>query len=294
MKTAAGNYADDMRIVNLIENTEGESGCAYAHGLSFYIELPGHRLLMDLGPDSAALDNALRLGIDLTKVDTVILSHGHYDHSGGIIPFSKLNDRAAVYMQQSASGEYYADDGEDAGDARFRYIGIDKAITALPQVKLISGDAIIDDGIELFTIKSRSRELPFANRRLLIKQGGGFIRDDFAHEQFLALDDGGRRVLISGCAHNGILSIMDAYRARYGFAPDAVISGFHLMVKREYTADELCEVRQIAKELSRYPSVFYTCHCTGLAAYDEMKSIMGEQLRYVRSGDEIPELRGAE
>ena len=284
---AVRTVANDMRIVNLIENTEGKTGCAYAHGLSFYIETPRHRVLMDLGPGEATLDNASRLGIDLKKVDTVILSHGHYDHAGGILPFSKLNDSAAIYMQRTAVGEYYADDGEAAGNARFRYIGIDKAIAALPQVRLVQGDVIIDNELELFTIKNRSHALPFTNKRLLVKQNSGYIKDDFAHEQFLVIHDGEKRVLISGCAHNGILSIMDAYKAKYGSVPDAVISGFHLMVKREYTDSEIGEIRQIANELRRYPSIFYTCHCTGVAAYEEMKRIMGGQLQYVRSGDVI-------
>lgn len=284
---AASTDANKMRIVNLIENTEGNSGCAFAHGLSFYIETAKHKVLVDLGPSEETLRNAAVLGIGLGAVDTVILSHGHYDHSGGIIPFSKLNNGAVIYMQKSAVGDYYADDGEAAGDARFRYIGIDKEIPALPQVKFVQGDAVIDDELELFTIKSRSHELPFTNNRLLIKQNGGYIRDDFVHEQFLVIKDGEKRVLISGCAHNGILSIMDAYIAKYGSAPDAIISGFHLMVKREYTDGELGEVRQIANELRKYPSRFYTCHCTGIAAYEEMKSIMGEQLQYIHSGDEI-------
>lgn len=81
-----------MRIINLIENTEGIDGCVYAHGLSFYIETSGHKLLMDLGPSEDTIKNAAVLGVDLSSVDTVILSHGHYDHSGGIIPFTKINE----------------------------------------------------------------------------------------------------------------------------------------------------------------------------------------------------------
>jgi 7,8-dihydropterin-6-yl-methyl-4-(beta-D-ribofuranosyl)aminobenzene 5'-phosphate synthase len=275
-----------MRIVNLIENTEGTSGCACAHGLSFYLETPRHHALMDVGPSAAALENAARLGIDLHKIDTVILSHGHYDHSGGIVPFAALNSRAAILMQRTAVGEYYADDGE-AADTRYRYIGIDRQISALPQVRFLQGDTVIDEEMELFTIRRRTHELPFANKRLLIRQHDGYVRDTFRHEQFLVLTDGGVRVLLSGCAHNGILSIMDAYRAKYGGFPDAVISGFHLMVKREYAQEELEEIRQIAAALRSCPCMFFTCHCTGPAAYEAMKSVMGEQLRYVHSGDEI-------
>ncbi|MCR5620041.1 MAG: MBL fold metallo-hydrolase [Lachnospiraceae bacterium] len=276
-----------MKIINLIENTEGKSGCIYAHGLSFYVETAHHKLLVDLGPSADTLENAKRLGIDLSAVDTVILSHGHYDHSGGIIPFSGINTGAAIYMQSLATGEYYADDGENAEGERFRYIGIDKAIAFLPGVRMITGDHVIDEEIELFTIKKRTHELPFTNKRLLIKTQDGFVRDDFAHEHFLVVSDEGKKVLISGCAHNGILSIMDAYRTKYGSAPDAVISGFHLMKKTDYREDQLKEIREIAKELTAYPTKFFTCHCTGVPAYEVMKEIMGDSLEYVHSGDEV-------
>ena len=276
-----------MRIVNLIENTEGKAGCIYAHGLSFYIEKGDRKILMDLGPSEDTLKNAGSLGVDLGTVDTVILSHGHYDHSGGIIPFSKVNDHAEIYMQDLALGDYYADDGESAEGDRYRYIGIDKSIAELSQVKKISGDFVIGDGIELFTIKSRTHELPFTNKRLLMKTGGELVRDDFRHEHFLVLTEGEKSVLMGGCAHNGILSIMDAYIEKYGKAPGAVISGFHLMKKTPYREDQVKEIEDIARKLSDYPTVFYTCHCTGVEAFDIMKAVMGDKLIYVHSGDEI-------
>ena len=276
-----------MRIVNLIENTEGSRGCAYLHGLSFYVETGKHKLLVDLGPSEETLENAKKLGIDMTEVDTVILSHGHYDHSGGIMAFSKVNPRAVIYMQESAKDDYFADEGRNAGDDRYRYIGIDKDIATLPQVRMILGDHRIDDELDLFTVKERSHELPFSNKRLLIMKNGEFVRDDFRHEHYLVISDGDRRVLISGCAHNGILSILDAYRKKYGSFPDAVISGFHLMKKIDYKDEERREVENIGKELTGYPTIFYTCHCTGETAYSIMKQVMGEQLRYVHSGDEV-------
>lgn len=276
-----------MRIVNLIENTEGSAGCAFAHGLAFYVETVKHKLLVDLGPSDVTLENAGKLGIDLTQIDTVILSHGHYDHSGGIMAFSLINPKAVIYMQESAKEDYYADGGESAGDGRYRYIGIDKAIMDLPQVRTVRGDHWIDDELELFTVKTRSHKLPFTNKRLLIRKNGEYVRDDFGHEHYLVISDADRRILVSGCAHNGILSILDAYKEKYGSYPDAVISGFHLMKKTEYTGEELREVADIGEELKQYPTRFYTCHCTGEAAYNIMKHTMGEQLQYVHSGDKV-------
>ena len=278
-----------MKIINLIENTPGREGCAAAHGLSFYVETKKHKLLVDLGPSEETLQNAKVLGIDLAAVDTVILSHGHYDHSGGILPFTKINDKALIYMQESATDAYYADDGESASE-RYRYIGIDPEIMKLPQVKLLQGDIILDDELELLTIKKRSHELPFTNKRLLVKTQDGFKRDAFVHEHFLVVKQEGKTILLSGCAHNGILSILDAYIEKYGKAPDLVVSGFHLMKKTEYRESEIEEIEGIAGELKNYSTNYVTCHCTGTTAFDVMKNILGEQLEYIHSGEEVTEI----
>ena len=112
-----------MKIVTLVENSCGTENCIAEHGLSIYIETENHKLLLDTGQTDAIVKNAEVLGIDLTAVDTVILSHGHYDHSGGILPFSKLNHSAQIIMQSSAAEPHY--NGE-------RYIGIDTDILKLP------------------------------------------------------------------------------------------------------------------------------------------------------------------
>ena len=276
-----------MKIINLVENTEGVPGCACEHGLSFYIETDRHRLLFDLGPSEAALRNAEKLGIDLTQVDTVILSHGHYDHSGGILPFTRINSDAKIYMQDSADGAYYADDGEQKAEERYRYIGIDREIDLLPQVVKIHGDCRIDEELELFTVSQRTHMLPFSNRNLMEKKGEEYIRDSFSHEQFLVIHEQGKNVLLSGCAHNGILSILDAYREKLGSLPDLVISGFHLKKKTGYSDEEIAEIIGIAEELKKLPTKFVTCHCTGVPVYKVMKNTMGDRLGYVHSGEEI-------
>ena len=271
-----------MRIICLIENTEGTNGCSYAHGLSFYIETAKHRILLDLGPSGETVENAKKLDIDLRNIDTVILSHGHYDHSGGIIPFSKINDKAAIYIQKPAAGEFYADDGD-----KFRYIGIDKEILTLQQVRFIEGDYVVDEELSLFVIDERQGDVPSTNISLKEKKDGSYVQDDFRHEQFLILKDDDRKIVFSGCAHNGVLNILKEYKRKTGTEPDAVISGFHLMKKTDYSDDELREIISTAEKLKQYHTMFYTCHCTGIPAYQIMKNIMGDQLEYVHSGDEV-------
>ena len=84
-----------MRIVNLIENTAGAPDCVYEHGLSFYIETKKHKILFDFGPGDGIVRNADILNIDLKSVDIAFLSHGHYDHSGGLL---KICNRRFLFV----------------------------------------------------------------------------------------------------------------------------------------------------------------------------------------------------
>ena len=287
-----------MRIINLIENTEGASGCSVEHGLCFYIETEKHKLLMDTGQTELLLENAKKLGIDLTQVDTVVLSHGHYDHGGGILPFAKINPTAKIYVPEAAFGEYYAvnKDGEP------HYIGLAKEIQELPQVVKVSAEAKpqtreeagassgiyrIDDELLLFSGIGSEHTIPSTNQRLKKKTEDGFVQDDFAHEQCLVIEEGVKKVLLSGCAHHGILNIMDRYCELFGEEPDYVISGFHMMKKHSYTDEDINMIIDTALALRQYKTVFYTGHCTGVEPYNAMKKLMGNQLHYVHSGDEI-------
>lgn len=268
-----------MKIVNLMEDTEGTQGCIYEHGLSFYIETKKHKLLLDTGASAATLANAEKLGIDLTQVDTVILSHGHYDHSGGIMAFAKINPTAKIYLQQSAGYDYY-----NLKDNKEKYIGIDKAILELPQVQILDGNLRIDEELFLFTNVTGRKYWAKSNLLLKRKVDGEFVQDMFDHEQCLVITEDNQHVLLSGCAHNGILNILEAYAGYFDKEPSMVISGFHLMKKGTYDEEEVQTIQETAKELQKMHTVFYTGHCTGLEAFAIMKEMMQEQLIFVHSG----------
>lgn len=268
-----------MRITTLIENSPGTRGCAFEHGLSLYIETQRHRLLMDTGASSAILGNAEKLGIDLTRVDTVILSHGHYDHTGGVRAFAAVNPTADIYLRADADGAFYHGD---------KYIGIDRAILSLPQLRKTEGTLTIDEELSLFAGASGTRHRPESNLELSRRDPDGTVRqDDFSHEQYLVIREGDKHVLLSGCAHNGILNILDRYRALYHGEPDLVISGFHMKKNADYTDTEIRTIRAIAEELKQTDTVYYTGHCTGEPAFAIMREIMGDQVKRTQSGDEI-------
>lgn len=271
-----------MRIVNLIEDTQGEKELYHEHGLSFYIETKKHKILLDTGASDAFLENAKVLGIDLTQVDMVVLSHGHYDHADGILAFAKLNPNVTIYLQKVAGQDYY-----NLRDDMEKYIGIDKRILDLPQVHFLNGDYRIDEEVYIFTDIHGRKYWPQSNLLLKEKVEGRFIQDTFAHEQCLVISEKQAKVLLSGCAHNGILNILEAYQERFKGTPDKVISGFRMMKRGEYTTEEIEVIEDTARELKKLHTKFYTGHCTGEAAFEIMKAIMGKQLTFVHSGDEV-------
>lgn len=271
-----------MKIINLVEDTAGHNACEFEHGLSFYIETKYHKLLVDTGATDMSLRNARILDIDVTEVDTVVLSHGHYDHSGGIIPFIEKNNKARIYMTETAGGEYY-----NLKNDLEKYIGIDKRIMQLPQTVKVEGNLKIDDELFLFSGIKGNKYPSNGNLTLKMKTDAGYVQDTFIHEQCLVITEDGKNVLLSGCAHNGIINILDRYYEIYSAYPDMVISGFHMIQSTEYTDEDVENIKNIAKELMKTGSVFYSGHCTGQRAFDIMKEIMGERLIQIHSGEMI-------
>lgn len=272
-----------IKIVNLMEDTCGNKDCLYEHGLAMYVETRNHKLLADTGASEKTVKNAKRLGIDLKEIDTVVISHGHYDHGGGILAFAEENPDAHIYIRENAFGNFYHIKRNGG-----HYIGLDPNIKNLPQLIMVSGDRKIDEELSLFTNVTGRRLWPRGNQELTCKEKGGMRQDDFSHEQYLVIRDMGRRILISGCAHNGILNILDAYKERFGGVPDVVISGFHMIKKQGYDKEDLEMIDQIAMELRNLPCRFFTGHCTGEIPFERMRAVMGEQIQYIRCGEILP------
>lgn len=256
-----------MKIYTLIENTSCVDGFAYEHGLSLYIETEKMRILFDSGQSGAFADNAVKLGIDLGKVDVMILSHGHYDHSGGIGRFLELNNTAPVYISSTAFGMHY--------NAEDRYIGVDEELKNSSRFVFVDDYEEIGEGITLYGADKINAVTPIDSAGLKIKAPSGMIPDTFRHEQYLMIEENNHKVLISGCSHNGILNIMETMK------PDVLVGGFHFMKK------SVEEVKAPADKLMEYDTKYFTCHCTGLEQFDCMKQIMGDKLSYLSAGQVI-------
>lgn len=271
-----------MKIINLIEDTQGKEGIRYEHGLSFFVQTQKHRLLLDTGASGDFIENAQTLGIDLKTVDTLVLSHGHYDHTGGVMRFVEINPTAKIYIHTLAGGEYYND-----YNSQHKYIGIDKAILDLPQLTEVDRNMRIDDELFIFSSVECTRPIPSGNSILKQETNGVLIADQFLHEQYLAVNSDGKTALLSGCAHRGILNILDSYHSIFGSMPDYCISGFHMMKKTAYDEADKALAAATAAELLGTGTKFFSGHCTGDEAMQILKDIMGDTLTVIHSGDTV-------
>lgn len=261
-----------MKLTVLMENTALAPGLETAHGLSVYLETEKHHLLMDVGPGEEFLHNAEALGVDLKKVDVCAISHGHDDHGGGLGAFLRVNSHAPVYLSRWAFGKFFSGKKE---------IGLDVALKDHPQVHLTGALTELDDQITLFSEIPGDVLLPEANKTLLDEAGP----DGFRHEQAILVREGDKLLLLGGCAHRGIVNILEKAKTIAGRYPNVVLSGFHLAAggTGKCLADD-AYLDALTEKLLETGVMFYTCHCTGPEALERLKARMGDRLQGVSTG----------
>ena len=262
-----------MRWTVLSDNRSSDSCLSTEHGLSILLETERHRILLDTGASDVFIRNAEHLGIDLSSVDYVFISHGHSDHAGGLRYFLEQNRLAKVIVSPNAiNGKFYSKRGnlhsittEWPKDIKDRLITIEKSCE-------ISDDLFVIGHIP------QIHSMPKGNKHLFMEDvNGDWVPDDFRHE--LALYTGG--FLFTGCAHSGLENIL----AACPHPVEYVVGGFHLLDGQE-SEEELLELAERLKE--HYPTTqFHTSHCTGDHVIEVMKSVMGEQLQSFRCGIRI-------
>jgi 7,8-dihydropterin-6-yl-methyl-4-(beta-D-ribofuranosyl)aminobenzene 5'-phosphate synthase len=268
-----------MIVKALMENRGKSDEYLTEHGLSLYIEAGGRRILFDTGETGKFLLNAEKMGVDLSQVDLVIISHGHYDHAGGLAEFLKINSKAKVYMQSDAFIPHASDKEGELKDA-----GIDQGLMENDRVIRVDEDIFFDDDLVLFSRIGGDRLIPSGNAHLLMKKNDEWHMDNFHHEQNLIIKEGKKRVLVSGCSHRGIVNILEQATEHLDIPLTHVIGGFHLYDLKLEESGDADFLGKIALELEKYDAKLFTAHCTGYDQFLWLKERLGDRIDYLSAG----------
>ncbi len=273
-----------LKVRVLVENTVPRRGLLGEHGLSLLIELDGFTILFDAGQRDLFAYNAKKMGLDLETVDVVVLSHGHYDHTGGIPTFCELNKKAPIYIHPGAFCERYNSlDGNPIGEG----IGILWTESQLEKIKarLNFSREPLQLHQDLFLSGEVERGVAFEEGPLnFLKKDeqGGFVEDSVIDEQFLIIKREEGICVIVGCSHPGVInSVQHALKLFPGMPVFAVIGGMHL---RNVSDDRLQKTIEHFADLGI--ETIAPLHCTGFTAACEMKNELRDKVIHLSVGEQ--------
>lgn len=269
-----------MEITVLTENTVSRRDLLAEHGLSVLVEEGGKRILFDTGQSGVYIHNAEQLGISLEGLDAIVLSHGHYDHTGGLPEFPG-EVSCPVYLSGKALEDKWCLAGDGKGN---RCIGVPwredaQELERLPLVFTWEQEEIFP-GIYLLgqistTVSSEMGEKPFR-----ILQNGRYLPDTMEDEQLLVIRTPQGLAVFAGCAHPGILSCVEKVKRTFpGEKLYSLLAGMHLRG---------CPQERVEETITGLKEAGFTylipLHCTGTLAIARMKMAFGKSCLMAEAG----------
>lgn len=258
-----------MRITILCNDRSIREDIQAEHGFSCLIQNGRGSVLFDTGDTGMYLENARKIGVDLSEVRHVVLSHAHYDHSGGFLAFAAQQQSYELLVHRRFFTPKYWDE-----DPCFRFVG-----------NRFTPESLCEKGVPFFLIKTDTFPLGEDRKAWLLSRfprvtafeviepaayqyaAGDFLPDTFEEELVYAADTADGLVIVSGCSHSGIANICEEAQKRLNRPICAVIGGTHLISAQEK------QQRDTIAYFNAHPKIrlLAPVHCTGDAALEAFR-----------------------
>ncbi|QTA92629.1 Beta-lactamase domain-containing protein [Desulfonema magnum] len=282
-----------MTITILAENTVSKSGLIGEHGFSVLIERGDEKYLFDTSPGASLPHNIKRLDKNLNGLNKIIISHGHYDHTGGLkwaieqtgeIEVVAHPDMFCEHMALKNKFEFQNSNFKMPVDEVPRYVGCPHTRKELEGLgacfNFIDHTHEIAPGLWFITDTERDPELVPNDFRLVIPEGEYFAPDLIKDDATLLIEGEKSPILILGCAHSGILNILNYVREEMKISElTAVMGGTHLMYS------ETKDIPRIIDTLEGFSiDLIGVSHCTGMKAAVELAKHFGDRFEMASAG----------
>lgn len=267
-----------MKISVLNENTAGKRGFLSEHGLSLLIEHEGRRFLFDTGQSGVFMHNAGLIGEELSKLSGIILSHGHFDHCGGLSFLAKAVSLPPVYVRKSA---FLNKQAVNSDKKTYRIIGIPWKRELLNGAEVLAEDRQeIAPGVWLLGNIPCTETFEKMPGTFFVDDGTKKVPDRMEDEQLLIIDTEQGLCVFGGCCHAGIISCLSYVRDSFPGRPIySVLAGMHLKGAGEERLDKTVE----ALKRMDIP-LLIPVHCTGVCAMGRIKAELGERCLLLETG----------
>lgn len=274
---------DELKITVLSENTVGvPMGLTGEWGLAMLVETAGMKILFDTGEKGGLLNNAATLGIELKSVDALVMSHGHYDHSGGMQAFLSLRGQLPVYVHPDFFTPHYGNPDKP------RFIGVPfckELLTGLGANFILTREPReLMPGVWISGEIPRKTDFEKIDRGLFcLDHNGRKVPDALLDDMSLFCVVPGGLVIILGCAHAGLVNIIEHARAVTGVSKVfGIIGGTHLgpapFAQQEATINFLQDLQL---------QLLAPNHCTGQPVMAWLAGVFGPRFHFAPAGSQF-------